>query len=214
MSKANYSENAFPQPTTKRRVDTEAGDYYPTPEWATFALTEVEQISGMIWEPACGGGHMSDMLALSTGCPVYSTDLFNRGFGVTGVDFLNTTLDADWIITNPPYHLAEEFVHHALKCAKNVAMLLRTVFVEGQGRYNTLFLEKPPTRIWQFPDRITFYPEGKQTGGSGTTAYAWFVWIGEVMAAVEYLPRSELRWIQPGAKKRHHDFMAGQSFVT
>ena len=45
-----------------------------------------------------------------TGCRVTSSDLYDRGFGEIGTDFLTTERQADNIVTNPPYNSAEGFV--------------------------------------------------------------------------------------------------------
>ena len=55
--------------------------------------------------------------------------------------------DVDWIITNPPFRLAEQFILKALNHAtEGVAMLVRTSFLESIGRYSSLFSVRPPTR--------------------------------------------------------------------
>ena len=38
-----------------------------------------------------------------TGLPLYSSDLYERGYGDAGKDFLNPFRSADNILTNPPY---------------------------------------------------------------------------------------------------------------
>ena len=55
------------------------------------------------------------------------------------------------------------------------ALLLRLAFLEGVNRADTIFASAPPTRVWVFSERITFYMEGAKRAGAGTTAYAWFV---------------------------------------
>jgi len=62
-------------------------DYFPTPAWTSHAPIENEKFVGEIWECACGDGAMSKVLALS-GNRVVSSDLYRRGFGEAGVDFL------------------------------------------------------------------------------------------------------------------------------
>jgi hypothetical protein len=47
--------------------------------------------------------------------------------------------------------------------------------------------------IWVFSDRITFYPSGIEPKGSGTTAYAWFVWDKQAASS-----QTELKWLRPG----------------
>ena len=58
-----YSLNGACKPTTKRFADLDGPDFYPTPAWATFALIDNERFVGDIWEPACGDGAMSAVLA-------------------------------------------------------------------------------------------------------------------------------------------------------
>jgi hypothetical protein len=129
--------------------------------------------------------------------PVTSTDLYQRGYGSAGHDFLRPTRTADNIITNPPYNSAEGFVASGVKYAQQkFALLLRLAFLEGANRANTIFARTPPARVWVFSERITFYPKGVAPKGSGTTAYAWFVWE-------KGAPNStELKWLKPGYKAR------------
>jgi hypothetical protein len=186
---ASFNLNGAPCPTPKRRVDLDGPDFFPTPPWATRALLMSEQFSGDIWEPACGDGAMAEVLS-ATGLPVTATDLYDHGYGETGVDFLTTNRNACNIITNPPYNSAEGFLHHALDCAGiKVALLLRLAFLEGSGRQRSIFKEKPPARVWVFSERVTFYPKGAKVAGSGTTAYAWFVWDRFASGP------TELRWL-------------------
>lgn len=42
--------------------DREKYDYYATDPKAVYLLDKVEKFAGPIWEPACGGGHISDAL--------------------------------------------------------------------------------------------------------------------------------------------------------
>ncbi|MDE8344167.1 MAG: hypothetical protein POG24_10155, partial [Acidocella sp.] len=58
-----YNLNGGFKPTTKRFADLNGPDFYPTPGWATYALINSEQFEGDIWEPACGDGSMSEVLA-------------------------------------------------------------------------------------------------------------------------------------------------------
>lgn len=186
-----------PQPTTKRRVDVSGPDFYPTPRWATMALVRNEPFEGGIWEPACGDGAMADVLA-SCGYDVEASDLHDRSYGESGVDFLTSTRMADNIVTNPPYHSAEAFVHAGLKLARRkLALLLRLAFLEGVGRQKSIFSVAPPSRVWVFSERITFYPKGADRKGSGTTAYAWLDWDRQANGA------SEIRWIRPGCRKAY-----------
>ena len=59
--------------------EREADDFYATSPIGTFALLKKEAFNKKIWEPACGRGHISNVL-LSKGYEVFSTDLLaSRG---------------------------------------------------------------------------------------------------------------------------------------
>jgi hypothetical protein len=194
---ATYNLSGGFKPTTKRFADLEGPDFFPTPAWATYALIDNEKFSGEIWESACGNGAMSRVLD-KTGCVVASSDLYERGFGETGIDFLTVKRQSDNIITNPPYNSAEGFVAAGLKKARRkFALLLRLAFLEGANRAKTIFSRNPPSRVWVFSERITFYPEGAIRKGTGTTAYAWFVW--DIPAQLS----TELKWFKPVYKSRY-----------
>ena len=196
MSDPTYNLNGGFKPTMKRRADLDGPDFFPTPAWATHALVDNERFHGEIWECACGDGEMARVLQ-SAGHKVRATDLYARGYGESGVDFLSATRPTDNIVTNPPYNVAEAFVAQGLKLArKKFALLLRLAFLEGANRANTIFLKQPPARVWIFSERITFYMKGAERSGSGTTAYAWFVWDKDAK------PGTELRWFEPGYKAR------------
>jgi hypothetical protein len=191
-----YNLNGGFQPTTKRRADLDGPDFYPTPRWATFALMDNERFIGSVWECACGDGAMSEVIA-DAGNPVISSDLFDRGFGEVGHDFITTRRKHPNIITNPPFHSAEGFVASGIRSAQHkFALLLRLAFLEGANRANTIFHRHPPARVWVFSERITFYMKGAQVAGSGTTAYAWYVWDKE------HAGPTELAWFKPGYKAK------------
>lgn len=190
----SYNLNGGFKPTAKRFADLNGPDFYPTPRWATFALTESEKFVGDIWECACGDGAMSNVLA-ETGNRVISSDLYDRGFGEVGLDYLSSERRMPNVITNPPFNSAEGFVASGLKTAqRKFALLLRLAFLEGANRTNTIWCKSPPARVWVFSERITFYPKGAQIAGSGTTAYAWFVWDKD------HSGQTELAWLKPGFK--------------
>jgi hypothetical protein len=197
MPDPTYNLRGGFKPTIKRFADLGGPDFFSTPRWATFALIHNEKFSGEIWECACGDGTMSKVLE-ETGCPVLSSDLYDRGYGEVGLDFLRSTRYAENIVTNPPFNCAEGFVASGVKHARRkFALLLRLAFLEGGNRARTIFSERPPSRVWVFSERITFYPTGAKVKGTGTTAYAWFVWDKDAP------DRTELKWLKPGYRARY-----------
>lgn len=181
-----------------RRVEPHSSlDYFPTPPWATRALTEwLAKAQGYrlctAWEPACGEGHMSRVIAESFE-EVYASDVHDYGAGDVG-DFLwPTTRRADWVITNPPFRLADQFIAKALEVADvGAAMLVRTSFLEGAARYHSLFSGLPPSDILQFVERVPMYRGRLVQDGTTATAYCWLVW----RKAVE-IDAPRFRWLPP-----------------
>jgi hypothetical protein len=139
-------------------------DFYPTPPWATRALVERAlphvgvNFDGVVWEPACGEGHMSDTLAEYV--PVIASDIASYREGQMVQDFLNPgmiTPEADWIITNPPFgDRTLQFVFRGLDLAHvGIAMFVRSQWaIEGIERYERIFRPHPPTCFAPFVERV------------------------------------------------------------
>jgi hypothetical protein len=166
-------------------------DFYPTPAYVTEALLAREKFVGSVWEPACGDGAMSQVLQERLPhCKVLSSDICDYGYGQVGVDFLETHLRVDNIITNPPFKLACEFALHALECAdRKVALFLRLQFLEGAKRYY-FFRKFQPATVYVFSRRVTLSPNGIQENPSGgQITFAWFVW------QQDYRGAPKLDWI-------------------
>jgi hypothetical protein len=156
-----YNLNGGFKPTMKRFADLAGPDFFPTPRWATFALIDNEKFAGDIWESACGDGAMSRVLE-ETGRSVFSSDLYNRGYGESGRDFLSWSRKANNIVTNPPYNSAEGFAAAGVKNAsRKFALLLRLAFLEGANRANTIFTKTPPSRVWVGLRAMTSSPFGE-----------------------------------------------------
>lgn len=129
-------------------------DFYATePKALELLLNDKRvQFSNNIWECACGQGHLSKVL-IDKGFNVISTDLYDYGYGKSGVDFLTqteiTSFDGD-IITNPPYKYALEFAqrgHEIVQEGHKVAMFLKVQFLEGKKR-RAFFDVTPPIYIY------------------------------------------------------------------
>src|SRR5687768_2068600 len=120
----------------QRREPDDSLDDFPTPPWATRALMEhvlfdaveahqdqrafFKQLTA--WEPACNRGHMSRPLREYFGI-VRTSDIFD--YDTPEQDYLADFLfpgsesaviaaqGVNWIITNPPFRLAEQFVQRS-----------------------------------------------------------------------------------------------------
>lgn len=171
-------------------------DFYRTPEEATLALLEAERFHQEIIEPACGDGAISKVLE-KAGHIVFSSDLYDYGYGKVGKDFLS----GDWegseyfdLITNPPFKLAEKFLKRAMELrVRKFAYLLKLAFLEGQKR--SYLLEKSPLKsVWVFRNRIQMMRENETPRSSGMIAFAWFVW------EIGYVGKPTIGWISSKSK--------------
>lgn len=217
-----------------QRVPTppDALDYFPTPPWATRALCEwlgqrgEPMASYRVWEPACGEMHMAAPLAEYFE-EVRATDIYQYGANeicdFLALDTYAPRAPVEWIITNPPFLLAEQFIATARRHARRgTAMLVRTSFLEGQERYRSLFSgEQRPSHVLQFSERVGMFkgrvievgrPDpfnlddaGKPRNASTATSYCWLVWLpGHAGDA------TQLHWIGPcrAALERAGDYPA------
>lgn len=157
-----------------------ANDYYATDPQAVEMLLALESFAPLIWEPACGEGHISKVLT-ANGYEVISTDLIYRGYGEPEpMDFLTETFpdfEGD-IITNPPYSAGLEFVERALETVRpggKVAMFLKVQFLEGKRR-GELFAKTPPRTVYISRSRLACAKNGDFSHTEKAIAYAWYVW--------------------------------------
>jgi hypothetical protein len=199
-----------------RRVEpADSLDFFPTPPWGTRAFcehvlprfekrdAETGLFPMMAADPCCGAGHMA--LALREYFPVVTaSDVFDYGFG--GVtDFLHpdhAQAPREWFFLNPPFNLGLDFVLHALDLAtRGVAVLVRTAFLEGEGRHAKLFDRLPPTMIAQYSERTPMHRGRWVIDGKSATAYCWLVWhkfsARPVDPAFMWIPKSRLTLSRP-----------------
>jgi hypothetical protein len=187
-----------------QRMDPKNGelDYFPTPPWATRALLEhVIKIDNraIVLEPACGAGHMVRAIQEYTSAPVRAFDIVPRGKHSTVQDYMTWVPDMsnrpDWIITNPPFNLAEEFIIKSLRIATTgVAIFARTSFIESVGRWNRLFNPFPPKYFAPFTERVPLLKGRLDKNGTTATSYSWFVWENTDSST------TEVKWIPPCRK--------------
>lgn len=160
-------------------------DFYQTPYSMTQALLEREDFDQYktILEPACGEGAILEAIERyysPFGCSLQYFDI-NKG---KRIDFLKFNSKVYYIITNPPYSLANEFILHAMKvCTDKFAFLLPLNYLQGQKRYDSNIWHNDEygfslqtvyifTRMPMLKDTIR--NDGKFE--TGMQAYAWFVW--------------------------------------
>lgn len=191
----------------QRHEPKDSPDDFPTPPWATrallrYVLNEPDISNLSCLEPACGRGYMSRPLLEAFRC-VDSSDLIDYGYGEVRNFLTYPYLSGshDWVITNPPFKLAQEFIERAMNVANHgVAILARTVFLESVGRYEALFKNTPPTYFAQFTERVPMVKGRVDRKASTATGYAWFVWKKD-----DRRNQTELVWIPPCRRQLEQD---------
>ena len=91
----------------------------------------------------------------------------------TGTDFITTfpPRDVDFIITNPPFSLAEKFIRHTNEMKIPTAFLLKSQYWHSAKRL-TLYTEAPP----DFVLPLTWRPDFTGQGNS-LMDMIWCVWL-------------------------------------
>lgn len=182
---------------------------FPTPPWATRALCERLYQSPAQWpltvrEPAANRGHMVKPLR-EYFAQVEASDIHDYGAGFPVQDYLFGPLPepVDWTITNPPFRLALPFIERALQTSREgVAVIVRSAFLEGVGRYKALYAQAAPSSVLQFTERVVMHKGKLSAKGSTATAYCWLVWEKDAKG-------TEFDWIRPCRKRleRPEDYL-------
>ena len=165
--------------TSHSAYERESNDYYSTDPLAIRMLHKYNLLDKDVpyWETACGNGVLSEELK-RLGYDVISSDLFDRGYGYTGVDFFEQKkVFQGNTITNPPYKYINNWILHSLKITSNkVYIFCRIQTIESSARYNKIFKNNPPTLICPFVKRIQCYRNNNTSLTSSAVCYAWFIW--------------------------------------
>jgi len=163
--------------STNRGATRSPNDGYQTRPQDIAALLRHVRPCGAFLEPCSGSGNIvravKPLVAYIETCEI-----------TEGSDFLifQPLIHYRWIITNPPFSLACEFIDRSLGIADNMAMLLRLNFL-GAGKRLDWWQDKRPTALYVLAHRPDFLDrdgnrvlgkDGKP--GKDSCEYAWFVW--------------------------------------
>ena len=165
----NFSSNN----TTDRRKQT---DFYETPYSLTRKFLDREYFdkSLSVCEPACGKGAITKVLK------EYWDDNLITSYDQE-VNFLWDTGHYDYVVTNPPFSIALQFINKAKRQVKSkFAFLLPLSYLHGKERYDEVYSDKEYglkkvyvfTRYPMLGDKLR--EDGKYK--TGMMVYAWFVW--------------------------------------
>lgn len=160
-------------------------DLYETDALVTKALTDRVEINGTVLEPCCGSGQISRVLMTLPSVtrittndidPTHRADFHLDASDPDSWDDAFSLPVSDWVVTNPPFSLANSITANAFRSTrKGMAMLLRLSFLEPcekraeflKNSADNLVLIIPLNPRPQFRDDIK--------GGDKVTV-CWYVW--------------------------------------
>lgn len=175
-------------------VDRSKTDFYPTPANVTMALLNYLNLprSTRIWEPACGQGHMCKTMYDMGYTQLIASDLYETGYGASGYDYLTFSAPGcDWIITNPPFSLSEQFIQRSIDHGKPFALLLKSQYWHAASR-RKIFESFRPEAVLPLTWRPNFlFTEPKIAGrknGKPLMEVYWTVWGNKPAKYTIYQP--------------------------
>lgn len=138
-------------------------DDFQTPKIAIYPLLPYIKKDWKIWECAAGKGNLVEEFK-KLGYDIIGTDILQNKV----YDFLYyKPKHFDFIVTNPPYSLKDQFLKRCYKLEKPFALLLPLTTFEGKTR-QSLF-KKYGIQVIFFDKRINF------TTPTGKESHAWFM---------------------------------------
>lgn len=165
---------------TKERI---LNDFYPTPAPITHQLMSKNPIGGSVLEPCAGHNAISDVLEGYESIDiVHSSDLLWALYpgrttnDATDPQYWAESPAVDWVVTNPPFNVAERILPLAYEHAdRGIAFLLRLSYLEPcNGRKEWLKQHSDQMkRVIVVSPRIRFRSDTK---GSDSVTCAWFIW--------------------------------------
>ena len=158
-------------------------DFYPTPPLVTRAILDNEFLPGKVFEPCAGDGDMVRELNRN-GYDVLSNepfvrDAFRPDMSENFLDLDIDSLGCKSLIANPPYKLVNKFIKKALssKTLQKHVWLVRLHFLESARRYEGVFKDNPPQRVYVFPMRMQVSTWGiEKSPYGGMIPYCWVIW--------------------------------------
>lgn len=184
-------------------------DFYETPYSITNHLLNHEtfDFSKDVCEPACGDGAIVKILNTKWNPDLVSSYDIEK-------NFFSDNKQYDYIITNPPFSVALEFIQHAKELVKiKFAMLLPLSYLHGKKRFDDIYNDKTYglKTIYVF----TRYPmlgedlrlDGKYN--TGMMVYAWYIFENG------YGESPTIQWIDNNGdvlSKKDRDIELNESF--
>lgn len=168
-------------------------DFYNTPYRMTEHLLRVENFdkSLSVCEPATGNDGITNVLRKNWKPELITSYDMER-------DFFQDTNSYDYIITNPPFSQAIEFIHQAKRLAKyKFCLLLPLNYLHGKKRYEEVYKDTlyGLARLHVFTRSILMNDDPIRDDGkvpAGMLVFAWYVFENG------YREAPQITWIDNG----------------
>jgi hypothetical protein len=169
-------------------------DFYNTPYSMTEHLLRVEKFDKRlsVCEPATGNGGITKVLQKHWNATRITSYDRER-------DFFKDHDDYDYIITNPPFSQAIEFIHQARQRAKKkFCLLLPLNYLHGKQRHEEVYKDNQYglSKVHVFTRSILMSGDPLRADGkvkNGMLVFAWFIF------ETGYSDAPALSWIDNGA---------------
>lgn len=198
MSKNPENNNVFSTlgATNHSTGERQKEDYYATdPKFINHLLEKEPWLKNpdlKILEPSAGEGVLVNRFFELTGNKMDAYDLIARRDDIIEQDYFTADFSNkyDVILTNPPYlkdtaktttGLAD-YILKALKEVKvsgTVIMFLKTLHLESKVRYEKIYKNNPPSKLYVYASRISCYKNGDFSKSQGAISYSIFMWTNK-----------------------------------
>ena len=154
------------------------GDFYETPKSLVWVASEIIHsefsAESPILEPCCGNGAISNELKKME-YKVVENDLHSH-IG-TNYDYLDSSFPEEYVITNPPFSLWDEFVLKAKTHCQKIMFIGRLNYFGTNSRLKNGMWDNLKS-VHCFNRYVDYRTEGRIDGlfNVGAMATAWFLW--------------------------------------
>lgn len=174
----NYSKGNYSKGNSGKRKES---DFYETHAQLTRRFIDLTaymwDTSKTICDPCAGKDAIVNVLE-----EFYPNGVMKHDINTDGVNFLTDFTPVDYIITNPPYSLANEFILHAKEVVNyQFAMLLPITYLQGSWRYNNIWNDKEfQLHSVSVFNRFPLLGEplrADEKFSTGMSCYGWYLWV-------------------------------------
>lgn len=168
-------------------------DRYFTPQWVvkhcidTILPVVTKHWPKSILEPGCGDGAFIPQLRKKyPDVYIHANDIINPKEDlhcadiITARNFLTDKIFEkgrfDFIIGNPPFNMAMDFIKKSLSMDAKVVIYLLRQTITGSRERSFFWKENRPSHIFNIPDRISFLNAEK---GADSAYHQFFVWTNQ-----------------------------------